>query len=90
MRGDPFKGHRFSREVILLGVRRYCRFPLSYRDVRDLLAERGISVDATTIFRWVRKFGPEIAKRARHHRSRRGLSRHVDETYVRVNGGWFD
>lgn len=88
MRGDPFKGHRFPREVILLAVRWYCRFPLSYRDVRDLLAERGINVDAATLFRSVQKFGPEIAKRACHHRSWRGLSWHVGETYVRVNGRW--
>ena len=88
MRQDAFRGHRFPREVILLAVRWYCRYPLSYRDVRDLLAERGIEVDAATIFRWVQKFGPEIAKRAFRHRSWRGLSWHVDETYLRVKGRW--
>jgi transposase, IS6 family len=88
MRGDPFKGHRFPREVILLAVRWYCRFLLSYRDVRDLLAERGIDVGAATLFRWVQKFGPEIARRSYKHRSWRGLGWHVDETYVRVNGRW--
>ena len=88
MQRDPFRGHRFPRDVILLAVRWYCRFPLSYRDVRDLLEERGIDVDAATIYRWVRKFGPEIAKRAVKHRSWRGLGWHVDETYLRVNGRW--
>ena len=88
MRGDPFRGHRFPRDVILLAVRWYCRYPLSYRDVRDLLAERGVEVDAATIYRWVQKFGPEIARRALRHRSWRGLNWHVDETYVRVNGRW--
>lgn len=63
MRRDPFKGHRFPREIILQAVRWYCRFPLSYQDVCDLLAERGITVDRATVFRWVQKFGPEIAKR---------------------------
>ena len=88
-RRDLFKGHRFPKEVILLAVRWYCRYPLSYRDVRDLMAERGIAVDAATVFRWVQKFGPEIRKRAYgRHRSFRGLTWHVDETYLRVNGRW--
>ena len=75
--------------MILLAVRWYCRYPLSYRDVRDMLAERGITVDAATVFRWVQKFGPEIRKRAYgRYRSARGLTWHVDETYLRVNGRW--
>lgn len=86
---NPFKRHRFPKDVILLAVRWYCRYPLSYRDVRDLLAERGIMLDAATIYRWVQKFGPEIRKRAYgRHRSWRGLQWHVDETYVRANGRW--
>ena len=85
---DPFKGHRFPRDVILLAVRWYCRFPLSYQDVADLLAERGVVVDRATVFRWVQKFGPEIARRAYAHRGWRGLNWHVDETYVRVGGRW--
>ena len=89
IRRNPFKRHRFPREVILLAVRWYCRYPLSCRDVQDMLAERGITVDASTVHRWVRKFGPEIRKRAQaRHRSWRGLQWHVDETYVRVGGRW--
>lgn len=88
MRRDPLKGHRFPRDVILLAVRWYCRFPLSYQDVSVLLAERGIAVDRATVFRRVQKFGPEIAKRAYNHRSWRGLNWHVDETSVRVGGQW--
>jgi IS6 family transposase len=88
MRRDPFKGYRFPRDVVLLAVRRYCRFPLSYRDVRDLLAERGIDANDSTIHRWVQTFGPEIRRRAARHRSWRGLGWHVDETYLRVNGRW--
>ena len=88
MRILPFKGHRFPQAIILTAVRWYCRYGLSYRDVRDLLAERGISVDASTIYRWVQKFGPEIAKRSFKHRSWRGLNWHLDETYVRVGGKW--
>ena len=59
-RRDPFPGHWFPKDVILLAVRWYCRHPLSYRDVRDMLAKRGITVGAASIHRWVRKFGPEI------------------------------
>lgn len=85
-RRDPFKQHRFPKDTILLAIRWY---PLSYRDVRDLLAERGILVDAATIYRWVQKFGREIRKRAYgQHRSWRGLQWHVDETCVRVDGRW--
>ena len=88
-RKNPFKRHRFPREVILLAVRWYCRYPLSCRDVRDLLAERGVTVDASTVHRWVRKFGPEIRKRAYGgHRSWSGLQWHVDEKYIRVGGRW--
>ena len=83
---DPFKGHRFPKDVILLAVRWYCRFPLSYRDVRDLLAERGITVDAATIFRWVQKLGPEIRKRAYgQHRSWRGLQWHVCQSAFKAD-----
>lgn len=88
MRRDPFRGHRFPREVILCAVRWYCRFGLSYRDVRDLLAERGVAVDASSVHRWVRKFGPEIAKRMTKHRTWPGTCWHMDETYLRVGGRW--
>ena len=88
MAKNPFKRHRFPPEIILLAVRWYCRYPLSYRDVRDLLTERRIVVDAGTINRWVVKFGPEIAKRSFSRRGPRGLDCYVDETYVRVGGKW--
>ena len=88
MKRNPFKHHRFPLEVILCAVCWYCRYALSCRDVRDLLAERGIEVDASTIHRWVRKFGPEIAKRSFKHRSWRGLNWHVDKTCIRAGGKW--
>jgi len=73
-RQDPFKQHLFPKDVILLAVRWYCRYPLSYRDVSDLWAEREITVDAATIYLLVQKFGPEIRERAYgRHRSWRGL-----------------
>ena len=87
-RRNPFKRHRFPQEIILLAVRWYCRYPLSYQDVVDLLAERGVTLDRSTIFRWVQKFGPEIAERTERHLRRSSLDWHVDETYIRVGGKW--
>lgn len=88
-RSDFFRGHRFPKSIILLAVRWHYRYPLSYRDVRDLLAERGITVDASTLYRWVQKFGPEIRKRAYDkYGSWRGLDWYMDETYIHVGGRW--
>ncbi|UOA33883.1 hypothetical protein DSM110093_03718 (plasmid) [Sulfitobacter sp. DSM 110093] len=86
-RKSPFKRHRFPREIILCAVRWYLRYPLSYQDVVDLLEERGIMVDRSTVFRWVQKFSPELAKRTERHR-RASVDWHVDETYIRVGGKW--
>ena len=89
MRGkSPFKHHRFPRDVILCAVRWYLRYPLSYQHAVDLLAERGINVDRSTVYRWVIKFGPEITKRAQKHLRRASIDWHVDETYIRVGGKW--
>ena len=66
----------------------YLRYPLSYQDVADLLGERGVDVDRSTVFRWVQKFGPEIAKRTERHLRRASLNWHVDETYIRFGGKW--
>ena len=66
----------------------YLRYPLSYQDVADLLGERRVDVDRSTVFRWVQKFGPELAKRTEHHLQRASLNWHVDETYIRVAGKW--
>ncbi|MFW8637475.1 DDE-type integrase/transposase/recombinase, partial [Cribrihabitans pelagius] len=88
-RRNPFKRHRFPREIILLAVRWSCRWPLSCRDVRGMRAERGAAVDASAVHRRVRKFGPGIRKRAQaRHRARRGLQWRVDETCVRAGGRW--
>src|SRR3954452_2825560 len=83
-----FRGFRFPAEVILWVVRWYLQFPVSYRDLERMLADRGVAVDHTTMYRWVQRFAPELEKRARRHlRPCRGPW-HVDETYIRVNGGW--
>jgi IS6 family transposase len=83
-----FVGYRFPPDVILLAVRWYLRYGLSYRDVEQLLAERGVAVDHVTIYRWVQRFTPlviEAARPCRHSVSDRWF---VDETYVRVAGVW--
>ncbi|MEP5729891.1 MAG: hypothetical protein ABJL67_11050 [Sulfitobacter sp.] len=73
-RKSPFTHPRFPREIILCAVRWYLRFPLSFQDVVDLLAERGINVDRSTVYRWVIRFGPELAKRTEKHLRRASLN----------------
>ncbi len=85
---SAFSGFRFPPEVITLAVRWYLRFHLSYRDVEELLAERGIDVDHVSVYRWVQRFSPEFAEAALPRRHRVGDRWQVDETYVRVGGTW--
>ncbi|MFF0372683.1 IS6 family transposase [Micromonospora sp. NPDC005087] len=85
---SAFAGFRFPPEVIVAAVRWYLRFNLSYRDVEELLVERGIEVDHVTVYRWVQRFTPLLADAARFCRHSPGDRWFVDETYVRVNGVW--
>jgi transposase-like protein len=83
-----FAGYRFPPEMILLAVRWYLGYGLSYRDVEELLAERGVDVDHVTIYRWVQRFTPLVIEAARPCRHSVGNRWFVDETYVRVAGVW--
>jgi len=83
-----FAGYRFPPEVILLAVRWYLRYGLSYRDVEELLAKQGIEVDHVTINRWVQRFTPILIDAARPCRHAVGNRWFVDETYVKVAGKW--
>jgi transposase-like protein len=74
--------------VIVVAVRWYLRFNLSYRDVEELLLERGVEVDHVTVYRWVQRFTPLLADAARFCRHSPGDRWFVDETYVKVNGVW--
>jgi len=85
---SAFAGFRFPADVIVLAVRWYLRYGLSYRDVEELLAERGIEVDHVTVYRWVQRFAPLLADAARFARVSPGDRWFVDETYVKVNGVW--
>lgn len=71
---QPFKRHRFLALVIMCAVRMYLRYPLSYQDVADLLGERDVDVDRSTVFRWIQKFGPELAKRTECYVQRASLN----------------
>ena len=81
-------GYRFPREVIAVAVRWYLRYGLSYRDVEELLSERGIEVDHVTVYRWVQTFTLEFIAAARPSRHAIGDRWFVDETYVKVAGRW--
>jgi transposase-like protein len=85
---SAFAGFRFPSDVIVLAVRWYLRFGLSYRDLEELLTERGVEVDHVTIYRWVRRFAPLLADAARPCRHAVGDRWQVDETYVKVAGRW--
>jgi transposase, IS6 family len=85
---SSFAGFRFPPDVITVVVRWYLRYNLSYRDVEELLAERGIIVDHVTIYRWVQRFTPLLIDAARPCRHAPGDRWFVDETYVKVAGRW--
>ncbi|MET7425229.1 IS6 family transposase [Dactylosporangium sp. NPDC005555] len=85
---SAFVGFRFPPEVIVVAVRLHLRYSLSYRDVEELLLERGVEADHVTIFRWVQRFTPLLADAARFCRHSPGDRWFVDETYVKVSGVW--
>ena len=85
---SPFKWRHFEPAIILLCVRWYCRYSPSYRDLEEMMRERGLSVDHVTIFRWVQRYAPEINRRMRPHLKMSGTSYRLDETYVKVGTEW--
>jgi transposase-like protein len=85
---SAFVGFRFPAEVIVVAVRWYLRYNLSYRDIEELLAERGIEVDHVSVFRWVHRFTPLLADVARFARHSPGDRWFVDETYIKVGCRW--
>jgi transposase, IS6 family len=85
---DQFKWRHYQGEIILLCVRWYLRYALSYRDLEEMMRERGLSLDHTTIYRWVQAYAPELEKRIRPHLRPTNDSYRVDETYVKIKGEW--
>src|SRR5580692_2608667 len=83
-----FRGRHFRSDVIVLCVRWYLRYPLSYRDLEEMMAERLLSIDHSTIARWVLYYAPILNRRIRREMRRPNRSWRVDETYVRVAGKW--
>ena len=81
-----YRRHRFPAEIIQHAIWLYLRFTLSYRDVEELLAERGLDVSYETVRRWVLKFGPLIARKLRRGRPRPSARWHLDEMVVRIAG----
>src|ERR1700746_2557781 len=84
-----FKWRQTAPALILCSVRWYLRCSLSLRDVEELLAERGLAVDHTIIWRWVQRYGPELEQRLRRHLKPTNKSWRIDETYIRVKGRWY-
>jgi IS6 family transposase len=83
---NPFKGRQHPGEVIVLCVRLYLRYPLSYEHVTELVAERGVDLDASCIWRWVQAYAAELNKRCRPHLKPTNKSYRIDETYIKVKG----
>ena len=83
-----FKWKHYQPEIILLTVRWYLRYNLSFRDLVEMMEERGLSIAHTTIMRWVHQYGPELDKKIRRHLKQNNDSWRVDETYIKVKGQW--
>ena len=83
-----FRGRHFEAEIIVLCVRWYLRFGLSLRNLKEIMAERSLSVDHVTIWRWVQRYAPELNSRCRPELRKTNGSWRCDETYIRVAGKW--
>lgn len=83
-----FKGHQYPKSVILYAVFSSVRYGVSYRDLEEIMAERGVEVDHATLNRWVVKFSPMIAANAQVRKKPTAISWRIDETYIKVRGKW--
>ena len=86
MKNDLFKWKQFEKDIILLCVRWYLKYPLSYRNLIEMMCERGINVSHTTIMRWVHQYSPIIDERIRKHIKQTNDSWRMDETYIKIKG----
>lgn len=84
-----FKHQHFKHEINIWAVRWYCKYGISYRDLEEMLTERGVKIDHTTIYRWVQYYVPKILEKLKWYWTPKlGLSWRVDETYIKVKGKW--
>ncbi len=83
-----FRRRRFPVEIILVCLRWYCKYGISHRNLTEMMQERGVEVDPSTIMRWVHRYAPELEKRVRAFQAYGSTSWRVDETYVKVGGRW--
>ena len=83
---SPFKWRHYQPEIILCCIRWYLGYPLSYRQVGEIVNERGLNIHHTTVFRWVQEYSPELDKRFRSYLRPTNDSWRVDETYILVKG----
>ena len=84
-----FKHRHFKYDIIIWAVRWYCKYGISYRDLKEMLSERGVEVDHSTIYRWVQYYAPKILDKLKWYwKPKLGLSWRVDETYIKVKGKW--
>ena len=83
---SDFKGTQFEKEIILWGVRWDVVYPISYRQLEEMMGERGVTVDHATLNRWVIKYAPEVEKQFRRRQRPVGRSWRIDETYVKIKG----
>ncbi len=85
----PFKWKHFAGEIILWLVRWYGRYALSYNDLKEMAAERGLFVERSTICRWVQEYSPELERRVKLHLKKTYDSWKLDETYIKIKGKWY-
>jgi IS6 family transposase len=85
---SPFKWRHFQSDILLLGVRWYLRYALSYRDLEEIMLERGLHVDHTTISRWVQQYAPSLERRCRPSVKPTTDSWRVDETSIKIKKVW--
>lgn len=85
---NPFKGYQFDKHIIIQAVFWYCRYSLSYQDIEELMNERGVKVDHSTLQRWVETFIPLVEVQVRRRKKCVGKSWRMDETYIKVKGEW--
>lgn len=83
-----FKGKHYVKSIILMAVRWYIAYSLSYRDIEELLLERGLKIDHTTVHRWVVEYSPKLVESFKSKKKSTGSSWRMDETYVKVKGTW--